>query len=459
MPATTVKIEGARFVLTLDGGRRIIRDGAILIEGQRIARVGKTQDLSGVTADRVIDATEMVVSPGMCNGHIHLSYAHANRGIFPDDLGERYLPSVFKLQKALTEEEEYLVTLLAITELLKYGTTTMLDPGSTKFLDACLQAYRDSGARVVVGASVNDVPNPLDIPITSTEEAVANMESAIRKLDGQLDGRLSAWAMPFGTNMASPELLKAAKALADKYNTGLTLHHNFNPQSTEAFRHDTGHRPTEYLRQLGALGPNVLLAHVLGMEEEDLNILADTDTKLVMCPTAALKMALGMDRIGALPEMLDKGLTVGLGTDAGNNSNLIETHRSMYLAAVLYKDARNDVGMVPAETALEMATVNGARALGLGDDIGAIEPGKKADLVLYDTQRPEWRTILNPVNSLVYSADGRSVHTVIVDGHIVVEDHQPTFVNEHELIQKVQALGEDLMARTKTSFPPRWPVV
>ena len=166
-----------------------------------------------------------------------------------------------------------------------------------------------------------------------------------------------------------------------------------------------------------------------------------------------------MTQTGMLPEMLKRGVTVGLGTDAGNNSNLLETMRSMNLAAVLYKDSRRDVTMVPAETALELATICGAQALGLEGDIGSIEVGKKADLVLFDTKRPEWRTIFNPVNNLVYNADGRSVHTVLVDGRVVVENHQPLFVDEWELVQKVQQLGEDLLARTGVAYPSRWPIV
>jgi cytosine/adenosine deaminase-related metal-dependent hydrolase len=160
-----------------------------------------------------------------------------------------------------------------------------------------------------------------------------------------------------------------------------------------------------------------------------------------------------------LPEMLDAGVCVGLGTDAGNNSSLIETMRSMYLITVLFKDARRTTDVVPAETALEMATIQGARALGLGDEIGSIEAGKKADLVLFDTRRPEWRTIFNPVNNLVYNADGRSVHTVIVDGRVVVEAHKPAFVDEWQLIEKVQAVGENMLQRNNVSFPQRWPMV
>jgi cytosine/adenosine deaminase-related metal-dependent hydrolase len=148
-----------------------------------------------------------------------------------------------------------------------------------------------------------------------------------------------------------------------------------------------------------------------------------------------------------------------LGTDAGNNSNLIETQRSMYLATVLYKDARQTTEVIPPETALEMATINGARALGLDHEIGSIEVGKKADLVLFDTRRPEWRSLFNPINNLVYNADGRSVHTVLVDGRIVVQNHTPVYLDERELIDTVQGIGERLLSRTGVGFPSRWPVV
>jgi len=459
MAETTLKIHGARFIMTLDPERRIIQDGSIIVEGQRIIQVGKATELESVKADRVIDGSEMVVTPGFCNGHMHISYAHATRGVFPDDLGASYLPNVFKLQGEMTEEEEYYTSLLAITELLRYGTTCFLDPGSTKHLETCMKAYEESGCRIIVGWHVADRPNPLNLPVSSTAEAISMMDQTIQSFDNRLDGRMRAWAMPFSPSFSTEELLIGAKDLADRYGTGLTLHFNNSPQAVEASLSQHGKRPTEYLEDIGVLGPSTLLAHCLGIDQREVDVMARTGTKAVMCPTAAIKGGAGMTKTALLPELLQAGVTVGLGTDAGNNSNLVETMRSMYLAAVLYKDGREDVGMIPAETALEMATIKGAEALGLGDDIGSIEPGKKADLVLFDTKRPEWRTILNPVNNLVYNADGRSVHTVIVDGKVVVENHEPLFVDQWELIQRVQQLGEGLLARTGISFPSRWPIV
>ncbi len=460
MPQATLKLEGARFILTMDPERRIITDGSVLIEGQRISQVGKASDLAGVQADRVIDAREMVVTPGFCNGHLHISYAHATRGIFPDSLdpGE-YLANVFTLQSVMTEEEEYLTSLLAITEALRYGTTCFVDPGSTKYLDSCLQAYQESGCRIVVGKQVTDLPNPLNLPVYTLSEAAKLMEDTVRDYDGRLQGRVRAWTMPFAADYCTAGLLTAAKEIADRCDTGMTLHQANSPASIDAHLLRYGKRPVEYLEQIGVLGPNLLLAHVIGLDQSEVDCLARSGTKAVMCPTAALKMGHGISAKGMLPEMLDRGVCVGLGTDAANNSSLIETMRSMYLIAVLFKDARQTTGVVPAETALEMATIQGAAALGLDGEIGSIEAGKKADLVLFDTRRPEWRAIFNPVNNLVYNADGRSVHTVIVDGRVVIDAGSPVFVDQWRLIQEVQEVGERMLRRTGTSFPQRWPVI
>ena len=459
MPDATLKIENARYIITMDDERRIIRDGAVVVEGSRIAHVGKSADLADVAAGRVIDADGMVLAPGLVNGHMHVSYAHATRGIFPDSLGSNYLPNVFRLQGEMTAEEEYLTSLLGITELLKYGTTTFIDPGSTKFLDAGLRAYEQSGCRIIVGAHVTDLPNPVNLPVYETDEAIAIVERTIRDYDGALNGRVRAWAMPFGPNFATPRLLQESKRLADDNGVSLTLHFNNSARYVESCLQGTGMRPSQYLESLGVLGENVVLSHTLGLDQSEVDTLARTGTKVVAVPTAAVKSGYGMTGEGLLPEMLEAGVTVGIGTDAGNNSNLIETNRAMYLIAVLYKDARRSTTAITAETALELATISGARALGLGDEIGSIEPGKKADLALYDTRRAEWATLFNPVNSLVYNADGRSVHTVLVDGRVVVENHAPLFVDEQALIAEVQAIGESMLARTGLSFPSPWPIV
>jgi cytosine/adenosine deaminase-related metal-dependent hydrolase len=459
MPTTTLKIENARFLLTLDAQRRVIRDASVLIEGQRITRVGKAAELADIPADRVIDARQMVVTPGFFNGHMHISYAHAVRGIFPDDVQNR-LAHVFNLQSAMTEEEEYHTTLLGLLDLLTNGTVCFVDPGSTKFPDACLQAYQDAGIRVIWGECVTDQDFPWTLPRYPTEEGIARTRAFIEKWDGRLDGRVRAWAMPFSLAGCSVELLAGLKRLADERGTGMTLHHSSGPQERERYQARYGVSSTEYLEREGVLGPNVLLAHGLGLDESEIDAIARTGTNVAMCPSTAAKEGHGVPEVGRMPELLARGVNVALGSDSANSSNYLDLVRSMNMAAVQYKDARRDTGQVPAETALELGTLLGARAFGLGDELGSIEPGKKADLVLFDTQRPEWQALHNPVNNLVYSADGRSVHTVIVDGRVVIDAYGQSFVDETRLFQKVQEIGESLQARTGITFPlGRWPIV
>ena len=317
MPATTLKIEHARFALTLDAERRIIQDASILVEGQRIVRVGKAADLADVSADRVIDGRRFVVTPGFFNGHMHISYAHAVRGIFPDDLANR-LFHVFNLQSAMTEEEEYLTTLLGILELVQNGTTCFLDPGTTRFPDACLQAYQDSGIRVVWSECVTDQPAPVKLPRFPADEAIQRSAAFIEKWHGKLDGRMSAWAMAFSCETASAELLQGLKRLVDERGVCLTLHHQSGVAERKRYVEAYGTSPTEYLEQLGVLGPNVMLAHVLGLSPAEVDAVARTGTNVVMCPTSAMKEAKGLHLVGNLPEFVEKGVNVAFGSDSAN---------------------------------------------------------------------------------------------------------------------------------------------
>jgi len=459
MARESLRIDNARYVLTLDRERRIIRDGSILVEDGRIRRVGKAAELAGARADRVIDARRLLVTPGFMNGHMHISYAHPVRGIFPDEMASP-LNHVFNLQAAMTEEEEYHASLLGIVELLKSGTVCFVDPGSTKFPDACLQAYEDSGIRVIMGECVTDVQAPWNLPKYTTGDAVRRTAAFIDKWNGRLDGRLTAWAMPFSPETCTADLLSELKKVVDERRTMLTLHHNSGAQQRQDYRARHGRRPTEYLESLGVVGPNVLLAHALGIDDAEIDCIARTRTAVAMCPITAAKGGRGVPEHGRMPELLAKGVKIALGADSPNNCNHLDMVRVMNMAAIQYKDARQDTRQIPAEAALEMATLSGAEALGLGDQLGSIEVGKKADFVLFDTERPEWQAMWNPVSNLVYNADGRSVHTVIVDGRVVVDAYRQSFVDEPALFAKVQEIGEQLQARTGITFPrSRWPIV
>jgi 5-methylthioadenosine/S-adenosylhomocysteine deaminase len=451
--SATLKLEGAAYVVTVDPTRRVIGDGTVVVEGSRITHVGKTDELRDVRAARVVDATGCVVTPAFVNGHMHISYAHAVRGLFADDfVGRARLREVFRLQSAMTEEEEYWTSKLAIIELLRSGTVSFVDPGSTRHVDACLQVYADAGCRVVTGTSLVDRPSDLALPCYSSDEVLRRTETFIRAYDGRLDGRLRAWAMPFSTDTCSAATLAGARSLASALGTRMTIHHS----GGEPIRDQ---RPTEYLAAIGALGDNVLLAHAAGIDDAEVAAIARSGASVTMCPSTTMKEGSGLGQ-RKLAELLGQGVSVALGGDSANSSNYLDAVRIMNALALGYKDGRREAHAISAEQVLELATLVGARALGMDGEIGSIEVGKRADLVVFDSRRAEWRALLDPVNNLVYSADGRSVRTVVADGRVVVDEGRVTFADEAAVADRVQALGEALLARTGTRiYRGRWPVV
>jgi cytosine/adenosine deaminase-related metal-dependent hydrolase len=186
--------------------------------------------------------------------------------------------------------------------------------------------------------------------------------------------------------------------------------------------------------------------------------MAQAGVSVAHCPTTALKVSYGVTQVGRMPEMVQAGINVSIGTDGNNASNYSDLHRATYLVAGLFKDARTDPQMFPAEMAYEMGTIGGARTMLLQDEIGSLEPGKKADLVLHDIDRPEWRPLLNVMNQLVWSADGRGVHTVLVDGRVVVEAGRMTTVDEDALYVAAQAAGEAITLRSGLPDRAKYPM-
>ena len=308
-------------------------------------------------------------------------------------------------------------------------------------------------AVVVIGEQVTDLENVLNLPVYETEEAIARMDASVATLDGCLDGRMRAWTMPFSLQVCSAELLVAAKRIADEHGTAMTIHHSGGVGHT-------GPTPTQKLAEIGVLGSNVVLSHAMNLTEADIALIAESGTAVVICPSTVLKNGANTGDGGRLPEFLDAGVPVSLATDSVNSSNFLDMVRCMGLAATIYKDSRGDPSLIPPETALELATRTGAAALQFGETLGAIEVGRRGDLVLFDTRRPQWRSLTEPVRNLVYSASGDTVDTVIVDGCVVVEGGQACFVDdEWALIQRVEEAGQRIRSTTGISFPSRWPVV
>ncbi len=207
----------------------------------------------------------------------------------------------------------------------------------------------------------------------------------------------------------------------------------------------------------GVLGPNAKLSHMVYLDDADIARLARRGVKISHCPTAGLKHTKGLAAHARVPEMLAAGVCVSLGGDSGNGSNHFDMLRMMYLVANIYKDARLDVTVMPPETVLEMATIRGAESLLMERRIGSLEPGKRADLVLYDRDQPEWRPLLNPLNNLVYAATGSSVRSVMIDGRLVLDDGRITTVDERAIYERVEVLAREQVRRAGLTIESKWP--
>jgi cytosine/adenosine deaminase-related metal-dependent hydrolase len=452
---TSLLIERATIV-TLDRTRRIIAEGSILVEDRRIAQVGRATEVTPPRPpDRVIDGRRRIVLPGFVDTHVHLS-EHLNRGLLLDDVPvDRYLPDwLLPLYSVMTREEEQCAALLACVEMIRTGTTTFCEAGTLFDVAGVADAVERIGMRAVLGRWTWDLVDGPSRMRQTTAQALGLNERMLAEVNGRADGRIGAWPLLLGFGTCSAPLIRGAQALAERAGTGWGMMHFASHPSRKTA--DT--MPLAALDALGVLGPATKLAHMVYVDGADIALLARRGVKISHCPTAGLKHTKGLAERGRFPEMLDAGVCVSLGGDSGNGSNHFDMLRLMYLVATLYKDSRLDVGVIPAERALEMATLGGAEALRLEHEIGSVAVGKRADLVLYDLDTPEWRPLLNPVNNLVYAATGASVRTVLIDGRVVLDDGRFPAVDETALYARVETLAREHIARARLPIPSRWPV-
>lgn len=450
------------YVVTMNQTRDVIRDGAVALRGQDIVAVGKASDLEQrYEPAQVVGGDRFVVTPGLVNAHIHITGEPLTRGYVPDDtpFEENVFVWLCGLYSVFTPEEERLSGQLAAVEMLKSGTTCFLEAGTIRFLEEVLEGLEEVGIRGRVGRWVWDLPPEPDVYRQTTEEAIGHLERQLTELRDVAGGRLGAWATVVGHTTCSDPLWKAARALADEHGTGMSFHMSPAPIDPDTFVAEFGRRPMLHLAALGVLRDDVAITHCVRIDDAELAVMAEAGVSVAHCPTTALKVSYGVTQVGRMPEMVQAGINVAIGTDGNNASNYSDLMRATYLVAGLFKDARTDPQMFPAEMAFEMATLGGARTLQLQDRIGSLEPGKRADLVLHDTDRPEWRPLLNVMNQLVWSADGRGVHTVFVDGRKVVEAGRMTTIDEDRLYAAAQAAGEAITTRSGLPDKSKYPIL
>ena len=460
-------IEGG-YVLTMNPEREIIRDGAVVVDGNKISWVGKQADLTDAQREgaRIIDAAEKLVLPGLVDAHVHNSQMLA-RGISDDvDLVTWLYERILPYEALVTEEDAYTSTLLCCMEMIRTGTTTTADPGSYQ-MDAVARAMADIGIRGIISWAANDDPAP-DRPLpeglpgnVSTEDSIRIQNALIDRWQGAENGRIGvSYSIRTEVN-ASETLLKEIHRLSERDGLIAQMHVAVVPAQSEYMRKKTGKTSVEYLGSIGCLGPNWLLTHMAWLSDREVELLAETDTRVCHCPGAALKCVYGSISQGKFPEMFARGITIALGCDASAANNTLDMFRAMYHVSTAHKEARMDVSLLPPEKALEMATLDSARALKLDGEIGSLEAGKKADAIVVNPRRSNWLPLheFSIVPNIVYAGDGHDVETSVIDGRIVMENGRLTTVDEEEILEKAQRAGERLVSELPYRLKPQWPVV
>lgn len=403
--------------------RHEIRQADLLIVDDRIAAIGQLADgaVDPATVDRVIDATGRVVMPGLIQTHIHLCQT-LFRGLADDMalldwLQKRILP----LEAAHDEESIYYSALLGIGELLRGGTTAIIDMETVQHTDAAFHALVEGGIRALSGKVMMDtgpaVPPPLLEP---TPHAIAASLRLYERWHGAAEGRVRYCFCPRFAVTCSDTLLREVGRLAERHALHIHTHAAENRDEVACVEADRGLRNVLYLDQVGIACDRLVVAHCVHVDDHEIELLARRRVHVSHCPSSNLKLASG---VAPVPALLQRGVNVSLGADGAACNNNLDGFQEMRLAALIQKPAHGPTAM-PARTVLEMATIAGARAMGLADETGSIEVGKKADLAIVDLSGLHTWPETDLVSRLVYSARASDVVLTMVDGRVVMESGQ-----------------------------------
>ncbi|WP_341474370.1 amidohydrolase [Heliorestis acidaminivorans] len=409
-----------------------IFQGHIYIEDGKIVRLYNKREREEVsfplemTDLEIIDGQDKVVIPGLVNAHTHAAMT-LFRG-YADDLPlmEWLNDAIWPAEKKLTDEHVYWGTMLAIAEMLKGGITVFAD--MYFFMDQVAKAVSDSGIRGHLSRGM------IGFGPTS-EKALVESEEFYRKWHEGADGRIRVWLGPHAPYTCPPDYLQKVMALADRLGTGLHIHLAETKKEVEDIQKEHGLRPIELMNKIGLFERPVLAAHCVHLTEEEENILVEKKVGIAHNPESNMKLASGIAPIESLRQ---KKAIVGLGTDGAASNNNLDLIEEMRQATFLQKVNLLDPTALPAYDTLAMATIGGAKALGWDHEIGTLEVGKKADLAVIDMKQPHLYPVHDPVAHLVYSAKGSDVHTVIVDGKVLVRAGKLTTMNEEQIMTEAQ---------------------
>jgi 5-methylthioadenosine/S-adenosylhomocysteine deaminase len=414
-------------VVTMNDANDILFDGAVVLEGDRITDVGPTADvLARQSADgaRVIDASGKAVLPGLVDLHYHTALGKGWSDHLP--LWEYLETCWYPIIRALDYEAAYWAALASYSESIKCGVTTVND--MYRKLDALADAAEEIGIRAVLSNDVADAEHNLD--------TLDDNKAAFEAKHGAGNGRVEVYIGIEWLPLASEELLRDARVLADELGTGIHIHLNESLTEVENSKQRFGRRPTEVAYDAGILGRNCIAAHCVWLSDAEIALMRETGTQISHNPSSNAKLGNGIAR---LPEILGAGINVGIGHDAAECNNSRDLFEVMKFASLMHRASRVDASLQQAPDVVRMATRNGADAL--GHETGRLAAGRKADVILVNL-KSQMFTPLMPGNAdhlfshLVFAANGSCVDTTIIDGKIVMEDRRLTTVDEQKVLRE-----------------------
>jgi len=414
-------------ILTMNAQNRIVNRGFLGVKGDTISTLGEGEE-ENLEAKKVIDAKGGLVLPGLINGHTHAAMS-LFRGLADDlPLMEWLNNYIFPVESKMDGEFIHIGTLLACAEMIMSGTTTFCD--MYLFEEEVAKAAEKAKMRCLVGEVLYDFdsPNYGDI-----ENGFKYTESLIKKW--QDDPLISIAVEPHSLFTCSPDLLSTANELALKYNVPMIIHLAETLSELDEIKKNYGRTPVEHLQYLGLLGPHLIADHCVHLEDAEIKLLAEGGVKAIHNPESNMKLASG---VAPIPKMLAQNMTIGLGTDGCASNNNLDLFTEMDMAAKLHKIHTMDTTVMDALTVLRMATIDGAKALGMGALTGSIEIGKKADIIIVDIRKPHLTPMYNPYSHMVYAARGNDVSHSIINGRLIMENRRLLSLNLDEIMERAK---------------------
>jgi cytosine/adenosine deaminase-related metal-dependent hydrolase len=453
-------------VITMDEKRRIFNGGSVVIDGDRILDVDKAHRIEGrYKAEETIDAEGCAVMPGLINCHIHLPQM-LMRGVQDDaEVMDELMKYIWPIQGCYDEEDGKISSLLAFLEMLKSGTTSFISTGlhPRYGIDGILRELEKSGLRGAVSKYIMEKRAYADEEMAIHEGLHEVKESSMREAlrlikewNGKADGKIRIWLSPRSVGACSVETLREISEIAKKYQVGITMHWAEAENNLQYTRKVFNMGMAKFAEFVGLLAPNVTMAHGIWFEHEEIYLLARSGVNICHCPITNSKLAMGVAKI---PEMLRAGVNVCLGTDGAPVNNTCDLFQEMKFAVLLHRINSLNPVYPRAEEALEMATINGARALGLEKEVGSLEAGKKADVIVVNLKNHHAMPVHDPASAVVWATSGNDVKTVLIDGKLVVENRKVLTLEEEEILAKAQGKAEKILQKAKVEVKRKWPLI